>query len=478
MQKPKAIVVGGGLSGLAAAMALAENDFSVTVLESRPRLGGRASSFVDRETNTSIDNCQHVNMGCCTNFQHFCETAGIADAFHNEKELYFIDRNGNVNRFAASAWPAPLHLLAAFHRLGYVSAQEKRAFASAIRKLARLDRAPSPRQSFAEWLSENKQSSNAIDRLWNVVLVSALSETLDRVDVMHARKVFVDAFLANRTGWIVQIPTAPLDELYGQRLRQWLDSNHVELRLQSGAKSIHEQDGVAKTIELRNGEFLSAEHFVIAVPHFLVPDLLPQRLADDPQLSGISDLQTAPIASVHLWFDRQVTSLRHAVLIDRLSQWMFNRTELQSETQHRPASDELDGSEQATFYYQIVISAARNVEGLSQNDVIEQVVKELGEIWPEAKQARLLHSRLVTEHRAVFSPVPGVDALRPLQQTPIRNLQIAGDWTKTGWPGTMEGAVRSGYLAVENILAHCGRPQQLVRPDLPVSVLSKILLRL
>jgi squalene-associated FAD-dependent desaturase len=302
------------------------------------------------------------------------------------------------------------------------------------------------------------------------MLVSALSETLDRIAVPAARKVFVDAFLANREGWRVEIPTVPLDELYGSHLTEWLTRRGVTIRLQSGAGRLLIDEDTASAVELRNGERLSADDFIIAVPHHSVLALLPESLQAHPQLSGIAELESAPISSVHLWFDRPITSLPHAVFVGRLSQWMFNRTVLQS--------SHADLTEKGLFYYQTVISASRTLAEKSQQQTIDEVVGDLAAVWPTTVEAKLVHSRLVTEHKAVFSAKPGADKLRPVGQSPIANLQLAGDWTRTGWPATMEGAVRSGYLAAEDVLARRGQMEKLMQPDLPAGLLSKLLLGL
>ena len=470
----RTIIVGGGLAGLAAAVALADRGVLVQLFESRPRLGGRASSFFDSTTGTQIDNCQHVSMGCCTNFQHFCQTVGIDRHFRREAELNFIGpdcRDGDgkadgprINRFAASVWPAPLHLLPAFRRLDYLSNRDKWQLAKGLRVLAATNPASCDQQTFAEWLDRHEQTPATIERFWHVVLVSALSESLERISVPHARKVFVDAFMANRRGWEVSIPTVPLDDLYGGQLTDWLTQRGVAIRLQAGVKQFNVEDDAVIGVELRDGESLAADQFVLAVPHHLVRPMLPPGLADHPDVTRLGQLESAPIASVHLWFDRAITDLPHAVFVARLSQWMFNRSVLQGDSNQHS--------------YQIVISAARHLAGQSQDQIITQVVDELAHVWPAVAEAELLHGRLVTEHRAVFSVQPGADSLRPSQQSPIDNLQFAGDWTNTGWPGTMESAVRSGYLAAENILRKLGRPQRVLQPDLPVSLLSKLLLRL
>ncbi len=473
-------IIGGGLSGLAAACALADRGVRVTLLESRPRLGGRAGSFIDRTTGTQIDNCQHVTMGCCTNFQKFCDTVGVSELFRRETRLNFVGPDGAIDTLASSWLPAPFHLMNGFRRLRYLSRADRRCLSRGLRSLARTKPTEDDRQTFADWLREHQQTPTAIERFWNVVLVSALSETLDRIDVASARKVFVDAFLANRRGWEVQIPTVPLDELYGSRLTDWLTSRHATIRLKCGVEQILVEDDRVKAVELRGGERIVADEFILAVPHQRVAALLPESMQTVPEVAGLAQLDSAPIASVHLWFDQPLTDLPHAAFVERLSQWMFNRTALQSGNR-KAESGELPSDhvpKSPHYYYQIVISASRSLSGMTQEQVVETVVAELADVWPVAGEAQLVHSRLATERKAVFSVLPGADAWRPAQQSFIANLQFAGDWTRTGWPATMEGAVRSGFLAAENVLTRLGKPEKLLAANLPTAPLSKILLGL
>lgn len=461
------VIVGGGLAGLSAAVGLAQHNVRATLLESRPALGGRAGSFVDAVTGERIDNCQHVGMGCCTNLRHFLETIGAAKSFRWEEVLYFIGPDGEVQRFRAGILPAPLHLWPAFCRLSFLSAADRRAIARGLRALAR-ERSPEPAaESFADWLARQRQTQGAVRRFWSVVLVSALSETLERVDVRAARKVFVDGFLAHRDGWQVGIPTVPLGQLYGDVLVRWLEARQVTVRLLTAVRSLAGGRNGTWTVELAGGARLTAREVVAAVPHHRVLALLPEWLRTHPELEIIRQLQTAPITSVHLWFDRPVTDLPHAVLVERLSQWVFNRTALSGSVGDSPS-----------WYYQVVISASRNLAGRTRQEVIDDVRSELAELWPRARDAQLRHARLVTEHRAVFSPLPGSDAFRPPQQSAVPTMQLAGDWTRTGWPATMEGAVRSGYLAAENILRRRGLAAKLLQPDLPTALLSRLLLGL
>jgi squalene-associated FAD-dependent desaturase len=490
---PRTVIVGGGLAGLAAAVALAERGVGVTVLESRPRLGGRASSFLDKATGTQIDNCQHVSLGCCTNFQHLCRTIGLSQLFRTERELYFIGRDRVVNRLAAGALPAPFHLLAAFGRTSYLSTGDLLAIGRGVRALAAPRNSKNGCEPFADWLKRHRQTDSAIERFWMPVLVSSLSETLDRIDVASARKVLVDAFLANRTGWQVQIPTVPLDALYGTQLTIWLTSRNATVRLQAGVERLTVSDGRATGVTLRSGEVVEADQVILAVPHWLVLDLLPPDCRTHPDLAKLPELESAPISSVHLWFDRPIlfpppssrssrngqssaAELPHAVLIDRLSQWIFNRDVLHtSESQQARESGCSEQGREHGHNYQVIISASRNIASRTQQEVIQQVVDELADVFPQAGEAELLHARLVTEHRAVFSVRPGADLCRPAQQSPVPNVQLAGDWTRTGWPSTMEGAVRSGFLAAENVLRILGRSETVVQPDLRVAPLARLL---
>lgn len=203
------------------------------------------------------------------------------------------------------------------------------------------------------------------------------------------------------------------------------------------------------SVELRDGTSLSADWYVLAVPFDRVADLLPPDLvAREPYFAAAGHLTPSPITSVHLWLDRPTLKLPHAVLVDCLSQWVFDRGEVAP----------------GEFYLQVVVSAARDLGGHA--DIQHRVLDELIRVFPAIGKAKLLRGRVVTERTATFSAVPGVDRWRVPQGSPIANLAVAGDWTATGWPATMEGAVRSGYLAAEAILARAGRPTKLLQPDL------------
>ncbi|WP_052301613.1 hydroxysqualene dehydroxylase HpnE [Planctopirus limnophila] len=466
-------IVGGGLAGMAAAAALVHHQVPIRLLESRPRLGGRASSFRDQVTGEAIDNCQHVAMGCCTNFIRFCEMTGIRQHFEPARELYFFGPQGEMTKFAASRLPAPLHLAGAFFRLSYLSLSEKLALG---RALSRLAVATETSITFADWLKNQHQPPRVIDHFWNVVLVSALSESLDRIGLQQARKVFVDGFLRNPQGWVVEIPQQPLEELWAGPVRQYLEANHGLVEVGQGVAKVelchvnhpHSQaDGWRVTgLTMRDSRMIPTGEMIVALPWYRLGEIFPEESPLAEIIAQARQLEAAPISSVHLWYDRPITDLPHATFVSGLCQWLFIKP--------REAGAPEQAQEAAHYGYQVVISASRVLAGQSQEKIIEQVENELRGYFPALGDAHRVHARVVTEHKAVFSPLVGSEALRPAQQSPIANLQLAGDWTKTGWPATMEGAVRSGFLAAENVLRRLDQPAKVLVEDLPTSRLPRL----
>ncbi len=445
----RVLVLGGGLAGLAAAAALAPRGYRVTVLESRNRLGGRAGSFTDAATGQLVDACQHVSMGCCTNLAHFCRTVGIDHLLAPQPTLYFMTPDRRVSRFAADRLPAPLHLARAFATAHYLTLGEKLRIAWGLACLMREPADADP--PFQDWLLAHRQTRRTIDRFWGVVLVSALNESVDRIGLRYARKVFRDGFLSHTRGFEVQVPTVPLARLYGGELSDRCERHGIDIRMNEAAAAFEVAGGRVQGVRLRSGGTLTADVYVSAVPFDRLLALLPEEVREgQPHFAKLKNLEVSPITSVHLWFDRPVMDLPHVVLIDCFGQWVFNRGEV------RPGE----------HYLQVVVSAARPLRGLGGDEVQRRIIEEVRRLFPRAVDATLLRGRVITEHAATFSAVPGVDRWRPPPESPIENLFVAGDWTATGWPATMEGAVRSGYRAAEAVLRRAGVPAALVQPDL------------
>lgn len=471
---PRVAVVGGGLAGLAAALALAEHGCPVELFEARRNLGGRAGSFVDSATGDAVDHCQHVAMGCCTNYLDFCRRVGALSSLRRVTTLHFFDRDGRRSDFRASrSLPPPLHLAGGLLRLSFLSLGERVSIARALMRLART-RGESLSQTVGQWLRDERQSPRQIERFWSVVLVSALGEEIERASLSAARKVFVDGFMAARSAYEVYVPDVPLSTIYdtfvARRLAELGANVHRETaveRLQGGG------DGVAEMV-LRNGQRRAFDAYIVAVPWRSIGRLLAPSLAEAlPELTAIADLPAAPISAVHLWFDRPIMPFDHAVLVGRLAQWVFARGGTTT------AGNAAANPSPAGHYYQVVISASRQVDELGGQGTVEQVRQDLAAVFPHARGANVLHARAVTDRDAVFAPTAEWEAMRPAQATPVRNLFLCGDWTATGWPATMESAVRSGRLAAEGVLAAANRRHNsasLVTPDLPRGPLARWLI--
>ena len=444
------VVVGGGLAGLAAAAALTESRCRVTLLEARRRCGGRAASFEDPVGGGLVDACQHVAMGCCTNFLDLCHRAGLEDALRRDRTLWFIGPDGDRSRCTPSRLlPAPLHLAPLLLGMRHFSVGEKFALGLGMLRLARQRPAGGADTATAlEWLRSIGQPERVIRLFWQPVIESALGESIDLVGVAAARKVAVDGFLAHRDAADLIVPTEPLGRLFGDRLVGWLEAAGVVV---ASGMTVTEIERAA----VRCGtESIACDAVVLAVPWKaaarLVPDIVP---AGDERLAG------SPITAVHLWFDRDVIDVPHAVLVGRVSQWVF-RGEPGSTT---------------PGHCQVVISASRGLMQSERQAIVDQVVAELREVFPAARNATLRDAKVVTDPTAVLSVRPGVDAQRPAAITRVPNLFLAGDWTATGWPSTMEGAIRSGRIAA----AAAGRYLELtvpaVVPDLPKNPLVRLI---
>ena len=469
-RRPSVALIGGGLAGLAAAVAASEQGLHVELFERRKYLGGRASSFCDPATGQLVDDGQHASMGCCTNLADFCRRTGIADCFRRYRTPHFFDffgPRGTRYNFAPNRWlPAPLHLAPALMRLGYLTIGERWAVGRAMLRLARAKVGnPETEETIGGWLRRQGQSERSIELFWSVILVGALSDPLDRISLSAARKVFVDGFLAARTAYELEVPKTRLGEIQG-RVAARLAERDVAIHLGTPVGQIDGDGRRATGVMLCDGRRREFDFVVVAVPWGRVRSLFPDvMLAAIPALQRAKRILPATITTMHLWFDRPITTLPHAVLVGRLGQWVFN---------HGPRSVSPDASEPG-YYYQVVINALREPAGRRREEVVAEVRGDLEAVWPQAREARLLRWRLVSRPEAVFSCRPGLERFRPAQQTPIENLMLAGDWTATGWPATMEGAVRSGYLAVEAVLRSLGHSKRLLVPDLPRERLARLL---
>lgn len=464
------VIIGGGLAGMAAADALADSPAHVTVLESRRRTGGRAGSFLEPNQQREIDYCQHVAMGCCTNFLHLMEKHGLSDQFERINALTFLSLEGDECRFAASRWlPAPLHFAPALSRLRFLSRRQRGEVRRAIWRLMRtpaeqLDSAT----TFDAWLRTQGQSRETIQKFWNVMVASALGEDVRRVAYAPARKVFIDGFLAARRAADVLIPRQALSQLFGELLPRSLQAAGLELRTSTAASDILMQPDRVTGVQTGDGQMIPADCVIVAVPWYATEGLLPQSFSHFP---------ASPIAGVHLWFDRAITERKHVVLIGGLSQWLFRPFSATGEGLAARSDGEAQREERQEHYYQVVVSASHELQQQGQDASVAIIRRELESLFPAARHAELLRWRVVTDPRAVFAVSPETELQRPDQLTDHPAIFRAGDYTRTGWPATMEGAVISGYRAADAVRRSLRWPGFPERPPLPRNYLARWLIR-
>jgi zeta-carotene desaturase len=443
---PSVIVIGGGLAGLASAAALGQSGFQVDVFETRGFLGGRATSYpmpgeaVNPDSAPeAIDNCQHVLLRCCVNLMDFYGRLGVADRIQFHKQFFFMEPGGRTSVLQAGRLPAPLHFTGSFWDLKFLGMADKIGIARALWSIRREHgrRQDLDRITMLDWLREKRQTERAIGRFWNQVLVSAVNEDLGRMAASYGFQVFWLGFLARSNAYEMGIPAVPLGELYGPE--GWKRLPNVRFHARAPVECVPVADGAVLGV-IAEGRRQSADCYVLALPFERVKAVIPEL---DLNLEGF---EHSPITGIHLWFDRSITGLPHATLLDRTVQWMFNKS--------------------GGRYVQLVVSASRSLVEMPRSEVIALAVRELGEFFPRAKEARLEKAHVIKEIRATFSARPGLEQERPPSATKFSNLFLAGDWLQSGWPPTMEGAVRSGYLAAEAVARRAGREGKFVLPDI------------
>jgi squalene-associated FAD-dependent desaturase len=462
--QPTVAIAGGGLAGLAAACALSDAGFRVTVFEKRPFLGGRASSYEHPGTGEVVDNCQHVLFRVCTNLVEFYQRIGVADQIHWFDQMNFIEPGGRISVMKSSFLPAPLHTAPSFLHLPFLSAGDKLAITRALIPLTLTEQRDTGK-SFQHWLDRHGQTPSAIARFWHPILISALSEELDRISISAAAQVVRES-MKTPAARHMGVPALPLTDLYnaaGDYVRARGGVLHFRCPMDS-----FDADPARVRVRARGKEDGASpeetfDYLVIALPFDVLDTILPTTAESAPIREKLSHFENSPITGIHLWFDRQISDLDHAVLLDRTIQWMFHKSRLQPiRTQGTNGT--------AGSYIELVVSSSKTLIDKSRAEIVDLALREVREFFPAAREATLAKSTVIKEVNATYSPRPGIDVHRPAAATAWSRVFLAGDWTATGWPATMEGAVRSGYLAAEALARATGAPDlHFLSPDMPAT---------
>ncbi|GBD11951.1 15-cis-phytoene desaturase [bacterium HR23] len=434
------------MAGITVACVLADRGWRVTLVERRRWLGGRASSFLDPVVGHHVDLGQHVLMRCFTAYLGLLERLGIRDKVFLQRRLEVplveavTGRRGVL--FSQPSLPSPLHLSASFLAYPHLTLREK---VRALRGILSVRGADRLRQrdglegiTFRQWLETHGQTPRIIRHLWEPIILGTLNALPHQVSAMMGIMVLQEALLAGPhtadMGWA----RTPLSPLLEEAVRRHLARRGgTVLTGVAVARLMWEAERV-KGVALADGAEITATAVVSAVPWDALPHLLGPGWAEHPFFAPVRRLKGAPILNIHLWYDRPVMREPFVGFLNSPMQWVFNKSALWS----------LEGPGQ---HLSISISGAEAYVGKSQEELEAIFREEMEHLFPLARRARLLHFRGVLMRNATFCPAPGVEALRPPQATPIPNLFLAGEWTRTGWPSTMESAVRSGLLAAEEV---------------------------
>ncbi|MFF6994637.1 hydroxysqualene dehydroxylase HpnE [Streptomyces sp. NPDC008313] len=442
-----AVVVGGGLAGTTAALALADAGVRVTLLEGRPRLGGLAFSF--RRGELTVDNGQHVYLRCCTAYRWFLNRVGASALapLQDRLDVPVLDAAGRpgrrLGRIGRTALPVPLHLarsLAAYPHLSLAERARVGRAALALRGLDLTDPALDARD-FGGWLAEHGQSARAIEALWDLVGVATLNAVAGDASLALAAMVFKTGLLSDPGAADIGWAHVPLGELHDRLTRRALDSAGVRTEVRTRVTSLSPYGNGRWGVSVPGGT-LEADAVVLAVPQREAHGLLPDGALDHP--GRLLEIGTAPILNVHVVYDRKVLARPFFAAIGSPVQWVFDRTEASG----------LTGGQ----YLAVSQSAAHGEIDEPVAVLRERYLPELERLLPGARGAGVKDFFVTRERTATFAPAPGVGRLRPGARTKAPGLCLAGAWTATGWPATMEGAVRSGVSAAGAALAALDRP--------------------
>ena len=431
---------------MAAACELADRGHPVVIMEKRPFLGGRAFSFPEPDTGQEIDNGQHVFLGCCVAYMDFLEKLGVLENTHipPRLEVPVLGYGGRRGVLRSVNLPAPLHLLPTLLRYPHLSLAEKlRVLYGGLRihlTNRRNGQGSAADETFAAWLKRHRQTDSAIDRFWNLIILPTLNDDISDVSADMGLMVFQEGVLKSKASAAIGYARVGLTELVSAATKTYLNARGGEVMLGTAARQISVEGDRVCGVQTTNGA-VTGDWYVSALASYDLEAMLPQPVADGDFFSRARGLSYSPIIDVHIWYDRPVMDETFAGFVDSPLQWVFNKTRMR-------------GDENGTGQYICIsLSGAWRYADMPKQEIREMFLDEMARVFPKARDASVERLLVVKQPQATFRSIPGVEAHRLPSATPLSNLFLAGEWVDTGWPGTMEGAVRSGRTAAQT-LAH------------------------
>jgi len=443
MQGKTVAVIGGGIAGLAAAVRLTQLGYQVSVIEKRPFLGGRAYSFSDRETGLEIDNGQHVIVGACTEFVEYMESIGASDSIQFERNLKFpVILDGRTSWLQSRWLPGVIGNVAGLLTYKHLDFSDR---LRVLRGLFRIRRTNTQRSdefdqiTFNDWLRNHGQNDRTIENFWNLIVLPALNDDIGAVSAEIGIELFKVALLGSTENPALGLPLEPLSELVGNKARAFLENKKNQFLLDSDVSDLLIENGIISGAVLANGNVVRADAIVAAIPPDALADLLPMSdSGEEDFFTPATRIDTAPIVAVHIWYDRPVMDEKLVAVLNSPLQWVFDDSAIKNST---------DSSRHVV----ISLSGAWEWRHRSKSEIREIFEQEMRNVFPKAGTATIENFAVVKMAAATFRVTPGITANRLSQRTPLPGLYLAGDWTDTGWPSTMESAVRSGNLVAKYI---------------------------
>jgi squalene-associated FAD-dependent desaturase len=463
-------IVGGGIAGLATATALVDRNIEVELFEADDRLGGRACNLPAGDSTPSLESCQQVGAGADLNLARFLAQIGAAQDWEVQTRRHFYAEDGKrSDLYPLKGFPAPLHLAAGFFRLGLLKGRERWSVAKTLFELANPLGEQDADLSVHRWLRLHDQSPSVITRFWEPLLASSLGTTLDVAGLAIARSVLLERYLLHRSGCALRVPKKGMREALAEPAERWLQKCGAKIHTAAKVRLILGSADRCQGLLLASGATVAFDLLVAAVPWYSLGEILSENLRNAiPSLAPLAQSPASTLTFADLWFDRPLSPLSYITSTDGVIDRIFRR--------HSRATADLQSS--GGFHYQVILNPSYTSHLQNGAQTTLEIRNRLAKIWPASRDAELIRSRVVTHPKAHFLSSQEFELLRLSQTTTVPNLMLAGDWTKTGKPSSLEGAVKSGYLAAEAVLGYLGCPAQLVVQEPSAEWLARWLFRL